>query len=59
MGKQLTGVLCHEGVTCKLGALSFYSNSAMVNSLVLRNPTRTPSAQPLRTMLKTDSPNYD
>ncbi|MFM7854502.1 MAG: hypothetical protein ACKO96_21905 [Flammeovirgaceae bacterium] len=26
------------GVTCKLGALCFYSNSVQVDSLVLRNP---------------------
>jgi len=26
------------GVTCKLGALCFYSSSVLVDSLVLRNP---------------------
>ena len=26
------------GVTCKLGALCFYSSSVMVDSFVLRNP---------------------
>lgn len=36
--KPLTLVLRSGGVTCKLGALCFYSSSVVVDSEVLRNP---------------------
>lgn len=33
------------GVTCKLGDLCFYSSVVQVDSFVLQNPARTPSAK--------------
>jgi hypothetical protein len=35
------------GVTCKLGALCFYSSSVQVDSFVLRNPHRPQSPKTL------------
>ena len=51
------------GVTCKLGALCFYSSSVLVDSFVLRNPperkARNRCKQPLKTQtLKTEEHEF-
>ena len=52
------------GVTCKLGALCFYSSSVLVDSFVLRNPPERKArnrcmqfARPIGTQAKRDVQN--
>ena len=40
------------GVTCKLGALYFYSSSVQVDSFVLRNPHEHQAREPLSVMAR-------